>query len=93
MTYRAIKFFKRNVGKFLLNYVVFSEFPSGCSSYYGSHSLPCYETLWKTVGCSVDGFSFPPQLTITELNTLDGLNLRSVQMKGFVLAKAMGTFL
>ena len=93
MTCRAIKFFKRNVGKFLLNHVVFSEFPFGCSSYYGSHSLPCYETLWKTVGCSVDGFSLLPQLTITELNTLDGLSLRSVQMKGFVVAKAMRTFL
>ena len=37
----------------------FAEFPEGCTSFKGPHSLKCRRKLWLDVGCTIEGRKFP----------------------------------
>jgi len=54
----------------------FSEFPNGCVTYNGHHSLSCYKTIFEEVGCFTEGFDWPDKLTLAELSLLSDKNLR-----------------
>ncbi|XP_077971333.1 uncharacterized protein LOC120346548 [Styela clava] len=54
------------------------EYPTGCSKYFGPHSISCLETIWKTVQCLPEGQKYPQKLSSTELNDLNKKNIREV---------------
>jgi len=57
----------------------FSEFPQGCKSYYGPHTMECYETIWTDVGCVEEGFNYTPNTSMLSIEALKNLNLRYAQ--------------
>ena len=70
-------------GKKQADHIFFSQyffgflvFPPSCTSYFGPHSLQCYNTIWMSVGCYLNGFGAPTNATASIVDTLNGLNLR-----------------
>ena len=53
-----------------------ADFPAGCLTYDGPHSLKCYKSIWRNAGCLSKGFNSPENLTTYENDTLNGFNLR-----------------
>ncbi|XP_078487489.1 uncharacterized protein LOC100175212 isoform X3 [Ciona intestinalis] len=54
-------------------------FPNNCNSYHGRHSIECLITIWEEVGCKVEGYRYPNNLTATNSHTLEFRNLRAVR--------------
>ena len=52
--------------------VIFSVFPSSCTSYLGLQSLNCYRNIWQAVGCV--NMEYLDGLTDNH-NVLESLNL------------------
>uniref|UniRef100_UPI000EF458B6 uncharacterized protein LOC113475491 n=1 Tax=Ciona intestinalis TaxID=7719 RepID=UPI000EF458B6 len=53
-------------------------YPDNCTSYHGSHSLDCLITIWEEVGCKVEGYRYPGNLTIVDA-AIQTLNLRALR--------------
>ncbi|XP_077971339.1 uncharacterized protein LOC120346538 [Styela clava] len=51
-------------------------YPSNCEKYYGPHTVECLETIWLSVSCLEEGSKYPSKLDMTELDRLNGLNIR-----------------
>jgi len=54
----------------------FVEFPPGCISYLGPHTLECYKSIFLEVGCIENGYDWPDNLTERDLATYDYFNIR-----------------
>ncbi|XP_078486405.1 uncharacterized protein LOC144744910 [Ciona intestinalis] len=50
-------------------------YPENCDSYHGPHSIECLLTIWEEVGCKVEGYRYPGNLTIADADALKSLNL------------------
>ena len=57
-------------------YNVFSEFPEGCTSYQGPHSLRCLSVLWEQSGCIKEGYHVPTNMSHLQKERVDQMNLR-----------------
>uniref|UniRef100_UPI000EF4FFBF uncharacterized protein LOC113475320 n=1 Tax=Ciona intestinalis TaxID=7719 RepID=UPI000EF4FFBF len=53
-------------------------YPENCTSYHGSHCLHCLITIWEEVGCKVEGYRYPGNLTIVDA-AIQTLNLRALR--------------
>ena len=56
-----------------LNFLVF---PEGCTFYRGPHSMECYRTIWKNIGCLESGWKHPDNFTGAYNFSLSVLNLQ-----------------
>ena len=51
-----------------------TDYPTGCTSFWGPHSLECYRTLWSKIGCVAESTANPVVNPIRR-TALDRLNL------------------
>ncbi|XP_078487513.1 uncharacterized protein LOC144745367 isoform X3 [Ciona intestinalis] len=54
-------------------------YPENCDSYHGPHSIECLLTIWEEVGCKVEGYRYPGNLTIADADALKSLNLTAAR--------------
>nr|XP_026695983.1 uncharacterized protein LOC108950895 isoform X20 [Ciona intestinalis] len=54
-------------------------YPENCDSYHGSHSVECLVTIWEEVDCKVEGYRYPGNLTVEDVDALTSLNLTAVR--------------
>jgi len=52
------------------------EFPLGCNSYHGPHTINCWVTVWEEAGCTTAGQHYPTQVSRGRSQEWGQLNLR-----------------
>ena len=57
-------------------YLIFIDFPFGCTTFKGPHTLQCYRSLWIEAGCTEKGLDFPILLDIVMQESYYDLNLK-----------------
>ena len=60
----------------IAKFFFFTDFPTGCTTYVGPHSLQCYQSIWANVGCLDAGYKSPANLSDSENKVLNKLDLR-----------------
>lgn len=58
------------------NIKIVTEYPANCTMYYGPHSTDCLVTIWLGAKCLREGYKYPHNLTSSEHENLDAMNLR-----------------
>jgi len=61
---------------FLRHFLIISEFPLGCVSFEGPHTVDCLNAVWIAAGCLEDGSGFPGNVDFEENDTLLNTNLK-----------------
>ena len=75
-----LKFFRRKFDFLSRKYAainhlfVGTDYPTGCISFWGPHSLECYRTIWSKTGCVAESAANPVVNPIRR-TALDRLNL------------------
>ena len=52
-----------------------SDLPDGCIHVRGPHSLDCLTSVWLSVGCLQEGYSFPENMTESSTQRLADMML------------------
>ena len=70
-----------NIFSLFCHLVVFDIFffvalPNGCDSMMGEHDFTCLLSLWEMVGCLEEGHKSPFNLTTSDLDKLNDMNLK-----------------
>jgi len=47
-----------------------------CTAFEGPHSLRCLQAMWLKGGCIKDGFDYPSENQLRQVELLQPLNLR-----------------
>jgi len=70
-------------------YFAFVEFPRGCDSYYGPHTMQCLRSLWSKSECLNQGWFQPDNITY-EKQLWNKLNLRydSARLSMYIWVKS-----
>jgi len=64
--------------------ICFTEYPSGCTTFNGTHSLDCLKSLWDISGCAMEGYDHPDNLSSAEFNTSSATDLKCIHFFNFL---------